>query len=167
MSPQAASGCAGGLPSAYLDWVIARGGYMADEASSPYHPHHLNFTCPSTGQTNCHCPDVPDDHPGVGPHTSHQPPGGAGGAGGGPRRGGGDSPGAGLPPWSRAGATSPLAAPAPRWPWPRWMMSSSTTPAASCRCLLASSTLSPSSHLQGCSEGRETTHAVVLVGWGR
>ena len=110
MSPQAASGCAGGLPSAYLDWVIARGGYMADEASSPYHPHHLNFTCPSTGQPNCHCPDVADDHPGVSPHTSHQPPGGAGGAGGGPRRGGGDSPGAGLPPWSRAGATSPLAA---------------------------------------------------------
>ena len=28
---QSASGCKGALPEAYIDWVVERGGYMADE----------------------------------------------------------------------------------------------------------------------------------------
>jgi len=65
---KSATGCSGAMPEAYIDWVVERGGYMADELSLPYHPRHLNFTCPSSSGVprNCHCPkDLPDDLPGV------------------------------------------------------------------------------------------------------
>ena len=39
---QSATGCSGAMPEAYIDWVVERGGYMADElrCNDDDHPHH-------------------------------------------------------------------------------------------------------------------------------
>ena len=54
-NPPAVHGCDGAVPDAYVAWIIARGGYMADELEFPYDPEKLDFVCP----------DSADDYPGV------------------------------------------------------------------------------------------------------
>ena len=55
--PPTANGCKGAFPEAYVDWVIQRGGYMAEELALPYDPRHLTKSCPHIS--------IPDDKPGV------------------------------------------------------------------------------------------------------
>ena len=55
--PPKANGCLGAYPEAYVDWIIKRGGYMAEELALPYDPRHLTHSCPT--------PPVPDDIAGV------------------------------------------------------------------------------------------------------